>query len=149
MPNSRKTEHHPLASLILFKLLLGINILPKENIMARTSSPPPLKDLSWLEQLTFEQLAKLAEAIQSLLDAKRHELREQLRKELIEKARLLGIEPTELLPSHKARVNRSEVNPKYRDTRDPTQTWSGRGRVPKWLHERIAAGENKDDYLIR
>jgi DNA-binding protein H-NS len=114
----------------------------QENIMARTSSPPTLKDLSWLEELTFEQLAKLAEAIQSQLNAKRHE-------ELIEKARLFGIEPAELLPAHKPRVNRTEVKPKYRDTRDPTQTWSGRGRAPKWLKERIDAGENKDDYVIR
>ena len=117
--------------------------------MARTSSPPPLKDLSWLEELTFEQLAKLAEAIQNQLNAKRHQVREQLRQELIEKARLFGIEPAELLPAHKPRVYRTEVKPKYRDTRDPTQTWSGRGRAPKWLKERIDAGENKDDYLIR
>jgi DNA-binding protein H-NS len=109
-----------------------------------------LKDLSWLEELTFEQLAKLAEAIQNQLSAKRHELRDQLRQELIEKAHLLGIDPAELVPTHKARGGaRIEVKPKYRDTRDPTQTWSGRGRPPRWLQEHIAAGENKDDYLIR
>jgi DNA-binding protein H-NS len=117
--------------------------------MARASPPPSLKDLSWVEELTFEQLAKLAEAIQDQLNAKRHELREQLRQELIEKARQLGIDPTELLPTPKPRVNRSEVKPKYRDTRDPAQTWSGRGRTPRWLKERIDAGENKNDYLIR
>jgi DNA-binding protein H-NS len=117
--------------------------------MAKTSPAPSLKDLSWLEGLNFEQLTTLADAIQNQLDAKRHEVREQLRQELIEKARLFGIDPVDLLPSHRGRVNRSEVKPKYRDTRDPTQTWSGRGRPPKWLQERIAAGENKDDYLIR
>ena len=118
--------------------------------MARAASPPILKDLSWLEELTFEQLAKLVDAIQTHLDTKRRELREQLRQELIEKAGQLGIDPAELLPTPKSRGGkRSEVKPKYRDTRDPTQTWSGRGRVPKWLQERIAAGENKDDYLIR
>ena len=117
--------------------------------MARAAAPPILKDLSWLEELTLEQLAKLAEAIQSQLDAKRHEVREQLRQELIDKARQLGIDPSDVLPARKARVSRSEVTPKYRDTRDPTQTWSGRGRQPRWLQELIAAGENKDDYLIR
>ena len=49
--------------------------------MARASLPPSLKDLSWLEELTFEQLAKLADAIQGQLNAKRHEVREQLRQE--------------------------------------------------------------------
>jgi DNA-binding protein H-NS len=117
--------------------------------MARASLPPSLKDLSWLEELTFEQLAKFADAIQNQLNAKRHEVREELRRELIEKARLFGIDPSDLLPSRKVRVNGSEVKPKYRDTRDPTQTWSGRGRQPRWLQERIAAGENRDNYLIR
>jgi DNA-binding protein H-NS len=113
------------------------------------STSDPLADLSWLEKLTFEQLAKLANAIQTHLDAKRHEVREQLRQELVEKARLFGIDPAEIVPSHKPRVNRSEVKPKYRDKRDPTQTWSGRGRPPRWLQERIDAGEDKADYLIR
>jgi DNA-binding protein H-NS len=108
-----------------------------------------LKDLSWLEELSFEQLAKLSDAVQSHLEAKRVEVREQLQQELIDKARLFGIDPTELLPASKSRLKRGEVKPKYRDTRDPSQTWSGRGRPPKWLQERIAAGENKDDYLIR
>jgi DNA-binding protein H-NS len=117
--------------------------------MARASPPPTLKDLSWLEELTFEQLAKLADAIQNQLNAKRREAREQLRQEVMEKVRLLGIDPAELFAFQKGRINRSQVKPKYRDTRDPTQTWSGRGRTPKWLQERIAAGENKDVYLIR
>ena len=117
--------------------------------MARASLSPSLKDLSWLEELTFEQLAKLRDAVQTHVEAKRVEVRDQLREELIEKARELGIDPTDLLPGRKSRVSRSEVKPKYRDTRDPTQTWSGRGRPPRWLQQRIAAGENKDDYLIR
>jgi DNA-binding protein H-NS len=118
--------------------------------VARTPpASPSLTNLSWLEPLTFEQLAKLADAIQNQLNAKRQEVREQLRQEVTEKARLLGIDPPELFQTHKSRLNRSEVKPKYRDTRDTTQTWSGRGRVPKWLQQRIAAGENKDDYLIR
>jgi H-NS histone family len=67
---------------------------------------------------------------------------------VIEKVRLLGIDPEELLAA-KGRTKRSAVKPKYRDKRDPTQTWSGRGRPPRWLHERINAGENNDDYLIQ
>jgi hypothetical protein len=34
--------------------------------------------------------------------------------------------------------------------RDPTtnQTWSGRGRMPNWLKQKLEAGENSDDYLV-
>ena len=116
--------------------------------MARASLPPSLKDLSWLEELTFEQLAKLADAMPAQCQTPRSS-RTAPARTLDDKARLFGIDPVDLLPSHKARVNRSEVKPKYRDTHDPTLTWSGRGRPPRWLQERIAAGEKKDDYLIQ
>jgi DNA-binding protein H-NS len=109
-----------------------------------------LTDLASLEKLSFKQLAKLHDTIQAQISIKRDEVREQLRDELNEKARLLGIDPVDLLPTHKPRGGtRGEVKPKYRDTRDPTRTWSGRGRAPRWLQERLDAGERKDDYLIR
>jgi DNA-binding protein H-NS len=121
--------------------------------MARASATPSLKDTSWLDGMTSEELTSLAEDIQNAIRAKREEAKEALRAEIaeiIEKAGPLGLDPAELVgrPS-KARVNRSEVKPKYRDKRDATQTWSGRGRVPLWLRARIDAGENKDDYLIK
>jgi DNA-binding protein H-NS len=122
----------------------------EERPVARTPSAPSLSNLSWLEDLSLEQLTKLMTAAQAQLDVKRDEAKDQLRREVLEKARLLGVDPTDLLPSPKARGGaRGDVKPKYRDTRDPTQTWSGRGRMPKWLQERIKAGESKDDYLIR
>lgn len=43
----------------------------------------------------------------------------------------------------KTRKERAPVPVKYRD--DATgETWTGRGRAPKWLE-----GKNKDDYLIK
>jgi DNA-binding protein H-NS len=118
--------------------------------MAKTSPAPSLTDLSWLEQLSFEQLSTLIAATQAQLDSKRQHEKELLRHELLEKARLLGIDPAELLPAHKGRGGtRNEVKPKYRDKRDPSLTWSGRGRPPRWLQERLDAGEDRNDYLIR
>jgi DNA-binding protein H-NS len=123
--------------------------------VARTPSVPSLTNLSWLDDLSLEQLAKVIEAAQAQHERKREEVRDQLRQEVMEKVRLLGLDPEDLFAIHKRRGNRSSVNarstvkPKYRDNRDPTQTWSGRGRLPRWLHERVKAGENKDDYLIQ
>jgi DNA-binding protein H-NS len=114
--------------------------------VARTRPAPSRTDLSWLEDLSFEQLTKLIAAAQDQLDKKRHDAREQLRQEVTEMVRPLGIHPAELFGRQKAR---SELKPKYRDKRDSTQTWSGRGRRPRWLKERMDAGESKDDYLIR
>jgi DNA-binding protein H-NS len=118
--------------------------------VARIPAIISLTSLSWLDELSLQQLTKVAEALRVEIDKKREEEKALLREELLEKASLLGVDPWDLLPSRKGRGGtRGEVKPKYRDKRDPTLTWSGRGRTPRWLQERIKAGEDKDDYLIR
>lgn len=37
---------------------------------------------------------------------------------------------------------------KYRNPAEPSQTWSGLGRKPKWLHEALANGANISDLEI-
>jgi DNA-binding protein H-NS len=122
----------------------------RKRSVARIPAIISLTNLSWLDELNLQQLTKVAEAIRAEIDKKREEEKALLREELLEKASLLRVDPRELLRSRKGRGGtRVEVKPKYRDKRDPTLTWSGRGRIPRWLQERIKAGEDKDDYLIR
>jgi DNA-binding protein H-NS len=41
-----------------------------------------------------------------------------------------------------------KVLPKYRNPKNPGETWSGRGKRPRWLAKRLGAGSNLDDFLI-
>jgi DNA-binding protein H-NS len=50
---------------------------------------------------------------------------------------LVGSEPT---PTKKTRINGV---PKYRNPKDPAQTWTGRGKTPAWI-----AGLKKEDCRI-
>lgn len=38
--------------------------------------------------------------------------------------------------------------PKYRHPENPSLTWSGRGRKPKWIVEAIEAGKSVEDFAI-
>lgn len=38
-----------------------------------------------------------------------------------------------------------ERTPRYRNPDNPDQTWSGRGRRPRWVHEAEAAGRPLED----
>ena len=38
--------------------------------------------------------------------------------------------------------------PKYAHPEDPTLTWTGRGRKPKWIVEALEAGKSIDDFAI-
>lgn len=38
--------------------------------------------------------------------------------------------------------------PKYRNPDNPEQSWSGKGKRPNWLTEKINAGADKEDFRI-
>ncbi|WP_407114452.1 H-NS family nucleoid-associated regulatory protein [Bradyrhizobium sp. LMG 9283] len=40
------------------------------------------------------------------------------------------------------------VRPKYRNPKNPAETWSGRGRLPGWLRPQLRGGRKLDDFLI-
>lgn len=40
------------------------------------------------------------------------------------------------------------VKPKYRNPADATQTWTGRGKRPRWFQAALTAGKQDSDLLI-
>jgi DNA-binding protein H-NS len=44
---------------------------------------------------------------------------------------------------------RGPVAPKYRNPRDPSQTWAGRGLQPLWLKAAIKSGKKLESFLIK
>ncbi|MCC7321897.1 MAG: H-NS histone family protein [Rubellimicrobium sp.] len=49
------------------------------------------------------------------------------------------------LPKGRGRKAPSAV--KYRNTANPAQTWSGRGRRPEWINAALAEGKSLNDFL--
>jgi len=42
-----------------------------------------------------------------------------------------------------------KVPPKYRNPANPNETWTGRGRPPRWLAAELAAGKTLESFLIQ
>ena len=40
------------------------------------------------------------------------------------------------------------VLPKFRNPSDPSETWAGRGKQPRWVVMQLKAGKKMDDFLI-
>ena len=40
------------------------------------------------------------------------------------------------------------VLPKYKNPKNPTEIWSGRGKQPLWVREQLEAGKKLDQFLI-
>jgi DNA-binding protein H-NS len=91
-----------------------------------------------------EYKAKIAELENLAESARKNEIAEAKEK-IASIMRDYGLSLADLGGTAKVKTSkpRAPVPTKYRD--DATgQTWTGRGRAPKWLE-----GKNKDDYLIK
>lgn len=42
-----------------------------------------------------------------------------------------------------------KVLPKYRNPKDPQETWAGRGKRPRWVRTQLRLGKKLDDFLIK
>ena len=42
-----------------------------------------------------------------------------------------------------------KVHAKYRNPKNPAETWAGRGYKPRWLKAQLRAGKKVDDFLIK
>ena len=40
------------------------------------------------------------------------------------------------------------VVPKFRNPEQPSETWAGRGKTPRWLAIQLRSGKNKDEFRI-
>jgi DNA-binding protein H-NS len=55
---------------------------------------------------------------------------------------------TERLRGQRGRRPYPRVLPKYRNPDRPSQTWSGRGKQPRWLTAQLRSGRLVEDFLI-
>jgi len=67
---------------------------------------------------------------------------------LEERLRRIGLANELTRLNHKRRRPYPPVRPKYRNPKNPAETWSGRGRQPRWLRPQLRSGRDLDDFLI-
>lgn len=52
-------------------------------------------------------------------------------------------------PSAKAGRKLGKVAPKYRNPANAKETWTGRGKQPRWMAALVAKGKKPEDFLIK
>jgi len=103
-----------------------------------------------LDQMGLAELKAIAPMIPAKIAEKEKTEKEAVKAELAALAKSKGFDMTELFGNGpKATKEKKTVAPKYRNPADASQTWTGRGRKPKWVTEALASGGNMDDFLIR
>jgi DNA-binding protein H-NS len=103
--------------------------------------------MSGLQKMSYAQLAELRAEVERIMVDKQGAERTALRAKMADIAKEHGLSLDEVLG--KGRRGKGSVAPKYRDPKNPENTWTGRGRMPLWM---VAATKGnkarKDDFLI-
>ena len=101
-----------------------------------------------LTRLTYAELSDLKEQVEAaLVESKASEARE-VKAKLEALAQKSGFSLTELVDGrHKKRGRKAAATAKYRNPKDPSQTWSGRGRKPNWLVGAVKKGAKLESFL--
>ncbi|WP_193083223.1 H-NS histone family protein [Pseudooceanicola spongiae] len=100
-----------------------------------------------LDAMPLGDLKKLQTQVNTAIKTYEDRHRKAAIAELEAKAAEMGFTLSDLTGAQTGR--KAKVNPpKYRNTEDLTQTWSGRGRQPAWIKDALARDESLDQFLI-
>jgi DNA-binding protein H-NS len=98
-----------------------------------------------LEKMSVAQLTAMQIEIERLKAEKQSSERNALRQRLTDVAKQHGFDIHDLF----GKARRGAVAVKYRDPKNPSNTWTGRGRMPRWLAAATKGGKaKKEDFLI-
>ena len=101
-----------------------------------------------IDKLPYGELLELHERVQEAIQQRKADEQAELRERMEELAAESGFALEEVLAKRRPGRKRGKVAVKYRNPSDPTQTWTGRGRQPKWLVAKIKKGKSPEDFLI-
>ena len=104
-----------------------------------------------LNRLSLAELRDLKKRVDKAVEGFADRQRQDALAQLDVRARELGFASLSVLIGEgtlpQAR-KRTPTLPKYRNPGDADDTWSGRGRKPRWFVSALAAGKSPDDLLI-
>jgi DNA-binding protein H-NS len=95
-----------------------------------------------IQALPFDELRTLHREIGALIAQRRHEALEQLKQQIA----VLGFSVDDLVAK---KTKRGGASPpvKFRDPDAPENVWSGRGKHPAWLRDKLEQGHTLEEFL--
>jgi DNA-binding protein H-NS len=100
---------------------------------------------SKLKEMSLDDLWDLHERVSAILSYRIENEKRKLEQQLNQLARSV----TELSPRSPERRSYPKVEAKFRNPDNPSDTWSGRGKTPRWLARLIATGRKLDEFRIQ
>lgn len=102
------------------------------------------------DKMSLKELLDHESRLSKAITAARRNDMTLARRKVIAVAESLGYKIEDLTGSPRAakRTNGSKVAVKFRNKDNPEETWTGRGRQPKWLAARLSKGAKLADFAV-
>lgn len=100
-----------------------------------------------LEKMSLKDLKSLQTQVAKQIEGYEERKKRDALRELEDRAKALGFSLNELVDAKPAR-KRAPARPKYANPADRSQTWTGRGRKPRWVEAALKSGRSLDDLAI-
>ena len=104
-----------------------------------------------ISKLSVEELKRLQVEAEALIVSKKDQAIEDAYDQIVAIADGLGFSIEELLElgeQKRKKTTRKTVEPRYRNKNNPEDTWTGRGKQPRWLVAELEKGAKLEDFLI-
>ena len=106
-----------------------------------------------LTAMEFDELWEMHEQLTEILSKRIIAEKHELEKRLAQLNRVEDLKPSAL--ANRPPLNRAprrkypKVLPKYSNPLSPSETWSGRGKQPRWVVAALKTGHRLDEFRIR
>ena len=102
-----------------------------------------------LEKMSYAELTKMQADIERMKIGKQSSERAALKEKLANIAKEAGFDLHELFSKGGRGKGKGSVAVKYRDPKNAENTWTGRGRMPRWMVAATKGGKaKKEDFLL-
>ena len=103
-----------------------------------------------VDKLSLKELVDLEAKVKKALGAARDRERTELKKKMADLAETHGFSVAELFGATRGRPGKSKSVgvAKYANPENKADTWTGRGRKPNWLVDRLKKGAKLEDFEI-
>ncbi|HCL60385.1 MAG TPA: DNA-binding protein [Acinetobacter sp.] len=104
-----------------------------------------------ITNLSVEELKRLQAEAESLIALKKDQEIEDAYHQVLKIADKVGLTIEQLLEfgaSKRKKTARKSVEPRYRSKSNPEDTWTGRGKQPRWLVAELEKGAKLEDFVI-
>jgi DNA-binding protein H-NS len=105
------------------------------------------------DEMTVDELWQLHEKLSHVLSVRLMSEKRELEKRLAQLRREKEMRSSQTaangVPASRERRKYPRVYPKYQNPNEPSETWSGRGKQPRWLTAALKTGHTIEEFVIR